>query len=113
MGHSELYEQLKFNHRMRLTAFAFNHSSEIVSGNMHRPISLVNVHHQGARLRKQSGVNYELNLGHPVTLNLNLGGFETENLTGHVTWTSDDDIYVDFGSPLTVGASYLQGLIDN
>ncbi|BBD08380.1 PilZ domain-containing protein [Desulfovibrio ferrophilus] len=113
MGHSELYEQRHFNARMRLTAFAFNHVSEIVSGASRRPISLVNIHHQGARLRMQPGVNYDLSLGHTVTLNLNLGGTETENLTGHVTWTSDDDIYVDFGSPLTVGASYLQGLIDN
>lgn len=113
MGHSELYERKHFNSKFRLTAFAFNHASEIVVGGRRRPVSLVNIHHQGARLRKQPGLNYDLNIGHNVTLNLNLGGTETENLTGHVTWTSGDDIYVDFGSPLTVGVSYIQGLLEN
>jgi len=113
MGHSEIYEQRHLNARMRLTAFAFNHASEIVIDGRHRPVSLVNIHHQGARLRKQAGLNYDLSIGRNVTLNLNLGGTETENLTGYVTWTSGDDIYVDFGSPLTVGVSYIQGLLEN
>ena len=55
MGHSEHYERAA-NARIRLMAFAFNHSSEISACDARRPISLVNVHTGGARLRKQRGV---------------------------------------------------------
>lgn len=114
MGHSELYEiRRTLNARIRLNAFFFNHESEIVSADRRRAVSLVNVNHEGARLRMRQGVDYGLNAGSDVTLNLNLGDSCTENLVGRVSHTDGDDLYVDFGSRLTVGASLLQSLGDN
>lgn len=113
MGHSEHYEY-RLKNRILLSAFFFSHASEIVAGRERMAISLVNVNHVGARLRKQPGVDYEdLNEGLPVVLNLRLGEADTENLEGTVAWTNGEDVYVDFGSRLSVGASYLQGLAEN
>lgn len=107
MGHTEAYE-LKNNARIRLMAFAFNHSSVVTACDARRPISLVNVHHDGVRLRKQRGVRYSgLGIGDAVTLDLRLIG-ETANLSGTVAWADGDDVYVDFGVPLGVGMSDLQ-----
>ncbi len=112
MGHTEAYE-MKSNARIRLMAFAFNHDSEVLSCDARRPISLVNVHHAGARLRKQHGVHYcGLGVGDNVVLDLRLVG-ETANLQATVTWADGDDVYVDFGSPLAVGVSDLQSAMSN
>lgn len=114
MGHSENYEiRNNLNTRIRLCAFFFNHESEIVSDDRRRSISLVNVCHEGARLRMEQGVDYGLDAGSDVVLNLNLGDDSTENLIGHVSHADGDDLYVDFGTPLTVGTSLLQSLADN
>ncbi|MCK9240420.1 hypothetical protein [Desulfocurvus sp.] len=112
MGHSERYESA-IAARIRLMAFAFNHDSEISACEGRRPISLVNVHTGGARLRKQRGVAYcGLNVGDAVVLDLRLLS-ETANLQGRVSWTSGEDVFVDFGTPLSVGVADLQGAIDN
>jgi len=112
MGHTELFEK-KDSVRIRLMAFAFNHDSEITACDSRRVISLVNVHHSGARLRKQNGVNYcGLEVGDPVVLDLRLTG-DTASLHGKVTWTQGADLFVDFGSPLSVGMSDLQNAMSN
>lgn len=112
MGHSEHYERAA-SARIRLMAFAFNHSSEISACDARRPISLVNVHTGGARLRKQSGVAYcGLNVGDSVVLDLRLLS-ETCNLQGRVVWAAGEDVFVDFGTPLSVGVADLQSAIGN
>ncbi len=112
MGHSEQYEN-RTNNYIRLGAFFFNHDSEIVFADRRRSISLVNVTHEGARLRKHDGVDYALGVGSPITLNLKLGDEETERLSGTVAWATGTEVFVDFGRRLSVGVGYLQGLADN
>jgi hypothetical protein len=112
LGHSEHYEAV-MSARIRPMAFAFRHDSEISACNFRRPISLVNVHPGGARLRKQRGVNYcELHVGDSVVLDLRLLT-ETANLAGRVAWAEGEDVFVDFGTPLTVGVADLQGAMGN
>lgn len=112
MGHSEYYEK-KLNARIRLTAFAFNHNSEITSCEQRRPISLVNVQHDGARLRKQGDVTYcGLEVGDNVVLDLRLMS-ETSHISGRVAWISGEEVFVDFGSPLSVGMTDLQSALEN
>lgn len=109
MGHTERYER-----RLRLMAFAFNHTSEVSASGRRASFALVNVHHQGARLRKTECINHlDLEIGSDVTLDLNIDLHGTDKLAGKIGWTSGDDVWVDFGSPLTVGVSDLQRKLDN
>ncbi len=114
MGHSERYERYVINARIRLSAFAFNHSSEIVTSDDRTDVSLINVHHKGARLRvPRSGGSAGFRAGDHMKLNLRLHNstHETENLDCQVFWADGDEFQVRFDTPLTIGVTDLQNLL--